>query len=86
MVGQWKICKKLSQKIDELSGLMLYLAIASGDITQTNRIHDREKIHQILTEEFANKESFADYFIEQVDQSLDLCRQLSDELESTPLL
>lgn len=86
MVDQWKLCNKLTQKIDELSGLMSYLAIASGDITQTNRIHDPEKIHQILTAEFGNKESFADYFIEQIDQSLDLCRQISDEFEFTPLL
>ena len=83
MVNQWKLCGQLNQKISELSGLTLYLAIASGDVTQTNKLHDPEKIHQILTGEFVNEQSFADYFVEQVDQALDLCEQLSAELEST---
>ena len=81
MVGQWKLCNQLTQKVSELSGLMAYLAVASGDVTQTNKIHDREKVYQILTEKFAHRETFADYFIEQIDQALDLCEQLLEELE-----
>ena len=83
MVNQWKLCNQLTQKISELSGLMAYLAIASGDITQTNKFHDPETVHQILTEEFGNKESFADYFIEQIDQALNLSKQLHEVLEYT---
>ena len=83
MFDQWKLCYRLTQKMSELSGLMAYLAVASGDITQTNKIHDPEAVHQILTGKFADRESFADYFVEQVDQSLDLCEQLWEELEST---
>jgi hypothetical protein len=83
MVDQWKLCNQLTQKVSELSGLMAYLAVASGDVTQTNKIHDREKVHQILTEKFADRESFADYFIEQVDKALNLCQQLHKGLECT---
>ena len=83
LVDQWKLCNQLTQKVSELSGLMAYLAVASGDVTQTNKIHDREKVHQILTDKFANRESFADYFIEQVDQALNLCQQLHKGLECT---
>jgi hypothetical protein len=81
MVDQWKLCNQLTQKVSELSGLMAYLAVASGDVTQTNKIHDLEKVHQILTEKFADRDSFANYFIEQVDQALNLCQQLHKGLE-----
>ena len=81
MFNQWKLSEKLTQKISELSGLTLYLAIASGDITQTNKVHDREAVHQILINEFANNQTFADYFIERIDEALDLCEQLSANLE-----
>lgn len=81
MVNQWKVCNHLTQKISELSGLMAYLAVASGDITQRNKIHYPEAVRQILTGKFANRESFADYFVEQVEKALDLCQQLDAGFE-----
>jgi len=47
---------------------------------------DGKRYDQVLIEEFDNKGTFTDYYIERIDQSLDLCRQLSDEFGSTPLL
>ena len=45
--------------------------------------YDRdERYNQVLTEEFGEKGPFADYYIEQIDQSLALCDQLSAELKS----
>ena len=79
---QWDLCRQLTQMIDELSGLISYATITSGDIRQTNEYHNPEEVRRVLTEEFGNKASFADYFIDRIDQSLDLCEQLLRELES----
>ncbi len=79
---QWDLCRELTRMIDELSGLIAYATIASGDIRQNNEFHDPEQVYRVLTEKFGKKESFADYYIERIDQSLDLCEQLLRELES----
>jgi hypothetical protein len=79
---QWDLCRELTRMIDELSGLIAYATIASGDIRQNNEFHDPEQVYRVLTEEFGNKGPFADYYIERIDQSLGLCEQLLQELES----
>lgn len=81
-VNRWKLAHKLNKKINELSGLIAYLTIASGDLALDNQIHNPEAVYQILTTEFGNKDSFADYFTEQVNQALDLCGQLHEGFES----
>lgn len=107
MKNQWKLCRQLTQRIDELCDLIGYAQIARWEFLQTAKAHgndesyqsgiakwrlgqyttgDKETCHNVLTAEFGNKESFADYFVERIDLALDLCRQLSDEFGSTPLL
>ncbi|MHC4265767.1 MAG: hypothetical protein ACYSUK_07530 [Planctomycetota bacterium] len=81
---QWDLCRQLTQMIDELSGLIAYATIAGGDIRQNNEFHDPEAVYLVFTKEFDNKASFADYFIERIDQSLDLCGQLLYEFEYVP--
>jgi hypothetical protein len=80
--SQRKLCKQLARKIDGLSDLITYATIASWDLQQTNQTQQDEAFAQILTKEFANRGPFADYLLEQIDQSLDMCRQLLAELES----
>ncbi len=77
----------LLRRIDELCALITYAEIASQDyleqIIKENRYDtDAEKFDQVLTEEFGDKGPFADYYIERIDQSLDLCEQLFEGLES----
>jgi len=74
--GQRKLCKRLSRKVDALSDLMIYAAIATWDIQQTRQIKQDQALLQILKKEFAGKGSFAVYLLEQIDQSVDLCAQL----------
>jgi hypothetical protein len=81
MVSQWKLAHKLDKKINELSGLIAYLTVAAGDLSLDNKYHNEEAVYQILTTEFGNKDSFADYFAEQVDHALALCDQLQDGIE-----
>ena len=81
MANQQKLAHKLTQKTNELSGLISYLTVASGDITLRNKIHKPEAISKILTKEFGNKDSFAEYLIEQIDQALGLCDQLHEGFE-----
>jgi len=76
MASQWKLSYRLTQKVDKLSGLISYLRISGGDITLTNKIHNPEAVRKILTKKFGDKDSFADYLIEQIDQTL----ALRDEL------
>jgi hypothetical protein len=79
---QWDLCRQLNQMIDELSGLIAYATIASGDIRQNNEFHDPERVYDVLTGEFNNKGPFVDYYIERIDQTLNLCKQLLSEFES----
>ncbi len=74
--GQRKLCKRLSRKVDALSDLMTYTAIASWDIQQTRQIKQDEALLQVLKKEFAGKGPLANYLLEQIDQSVDLCAQL----------
>ena len=84
---QRELCRLLTRRIDELCALITYAEIARQDfieqIINQNQFNRGEKYHQVLTEEFGNKGPFADYYIERIDQSLDLCAQLLGELEST---
>ena len=70
------MCKRLSRKVDALSDLMTYTAIASWDIQQTRQIKQDEALLQVLKKEFAGKGPLANYLLEQIDQSVDLCAQL----------
>jgi hypothetical protein len=85
--GQRELCRHLTRRIDELCALITYAEIARQDfieqLMRQNHQFDRgERFDQVLTEEFGNKGPFADYYIERIDQSLDLCEQLLAELES----
>lgn len=84
---QQDLCRRLIRRIDELCALITYAEIASQDyleqIIKENRYDtDAEKFDQVLTKEFGDKGPFADYYIERIDQSLDLCEQLFEGLES----
>jgi hypothetical protein len=104
MKNQWKLCRQLTQRIDELCDLIGYAQIARWEFLKTAKAHgndesyqsgiarwrrgqyttgDKETCHHVLTEEFGNKPSFADYFIERIDLAQDLCKQLTVELDST---
>jgi hypothetical protein len=82
---QRELCRQLSRRIDELCALIIYAEIARQDLleeTFSQGKHKRgQRYDQVLTTEFGNKGPFADYYIERIDQSLDLCRQLFEELE-----
>lgn len=84
---QRNLCRQLARRIDELCALIIYAEIASQDLIdqlfkQNYQFNRDERFHQVLTEEFGNKGPFADYYIERIDQSLDLCEQLLRELKS----
>ena len=85
---QRDLCRHLARRIDELCALITYAEITSIDFVEQiikQNQHDKlaEKFEQVLTEEFGNKGPFADYYIERIDQSLDLCKELSQNVEST---
>ena len=83
---QRDLCRHLIRRIDELCALIIYAEVAREDfLEQTieqNQYKHGERYDQVLTEEFGNKGPFADYYIERIDQSLDLCEQLFEGLES----
>ena len=83
---QRDLCRHLIRRIDELCALITYAEIASQDLLEQiinqNQYKRGERYDQVLTEEFGNKGPFADYYIERIDQSLDLCEQLLEGLES----
>ena len=84
---QRDLCRHLARRIDELCALITYAEITSLDFVEQiikQNQHDKlaEKFEQVLTEEFGNKGRFADYYIERIDQSLDLCKELSQNFES----
>ena len=84
---QRDLCRHLARRIDELCALITYAEITSLDFVEQiikQDQHDKlaEKFEQVLTEEFGNKGRFADYYIERIDQSLDLCKELSQNFES----
>ena len=74
------VCRHLIRRIDELCALITYVEVAQEDFV--DRMHSQnqydldEEYDKVLTEEFGNKGRFADYYIERIDQSLDLCGQL----------
>jgi len=78
---QFRLSRKLNQKIDESLDLISYLTIASGDITIRNKINMTDAVRTILTKEFADKNSFLEYFIDRIDQALELSDQLTQKLE-----
>ncbi|HIJ70751.1 MAG TPA: hypothetical protein HPP87_05225 [Planctomycetes bacterium] len=82
---QRELCRQLSRRIDELCALIIYAEIASQDhleeIFSQGKFKRGQRYDQVLTAEFGDKGPFADYYIERIDQSLDLCRQLFEELE-----
>jgi hypothetical protein len=78
---QRDLCRRLARKIDELSDLITYTTIATWDIEQTGEIRRDQALHQLLAREFASKGFLGAYLLEQIDQSLDMCRQLLAELE-----
>jgi hypothetical protein len=83
---QRNLCRQLTRRINELCALITYAEIARQDffeqVIRQKQFNRSEKYDQIiLIEEFGNKGPFADYYIERIDQSLDLCKQLLKELE-----
>ena len=86
---QRNLCRHLTRRIDELCALIIYAEVTRQDfieqlVDQNHQFNNSERYDQVLTEEFGNKGSFADYYIDRIDQSLDLCEQLLAELEPTP--
>jgi hypothetical protein len=83
---QRDVCRHLTRRIDELCALITYAEIATQDfleqIIRQNQYKHGERYDQVLTEEFGNKGPFAHYYIERIDQSLDLCKELSQSVES----
>jgi hypothetical protein len=77
----FRLSRKLNQKIDESLDLISYLTIASGDIIIRNKIDFTDAVKTILTKEFADKNSFSEYFIDRIDQALELSDQLIQKLE-----
>ena len=80
--NQRKMCKQLTRKIDHLSELLTYAVIASWDIQQTYEIDTDKAFRRVLRKEFGGTESFGDFFLDQIEQSLDLCKELSQNFES----
>ena len=82
---QRNLCRQLTRRIEELCALITYAEIARQDLIEQvikqNRLNREERYHQVLTKEFGNKGPFADYYIERIDQSLDLCEELLEEFE-----
>ncbi len=83
---QLDLCRLLARRIDELCALITYAEIARQDLLEQiinqNQYKHGQRFDQVLTEEFGNKGPFADYYIERIDQSLELCEQLLGELGS----
>jgi len=82
---QRDLCRQLTRRIDELCALIIYAEVTRQDfleqVINQNQYEHGERYDKVLTEEFGNKGPFADYYIERIDQSLDLCEQLLGELE-----
>ncbi len=79
---QRKLYKKLSRKVGEISDLLTYAIIAGWDIQQTERISPDEGFRQILRKEFGGRGPLGALLIEQIDESMDLCKKLLEELQS----
>jgi hypothetical protein len=80
--NQRKMCNQLTRSIDHLSELLTYAIIASWDIQQTHEVDADEAFRRVLRKEFGGTESFDDYFLDQIEQSLKLCKELSEKIES----
>jgi hypothetical protein len=79
---QKDLCKQLTRRIDHLSELLTYAIIASWDIQQTYEVDTDKAFRRVLRKEFGGTESFGDFFLDQIEQSLDLCKELSQNFES----
>ncbi|MHC4087757.1 MAG: hypothetical protein ACYSWZ_22315 [Planctomycetota bacterium] len=79
---QRDLCRKLTQRIDHLSELLTYAIIARWDIQQTYEVDTDEAFGRVLRKEFGGTEPFGDFFLDQIEQSLDLCKELSQNFES----
>jgi hypothetical protein len=87
---QRELCRHLTRRIDELCALVIYAEVTRQDlieqlINQNHQFNNGERYDQVLTEDFGNKGPFADYYVERIDQSLDLCEQLLSEFENVQL-
>lgn len=80
--NQKKMCKQLTRKIEHLSDLLTYATIASWNIQQTHEVNADEAFRQVLRREFGGTESFGDFFLDHIEQSLKLCKELSENVES----
>jgi hypothetical protein len=82
---QRDLCRHLNRRIDELCALIIYAEVVRQDLLEEvirqNKHKNGERYDRVLTEEFGNKGPFADYYIERIDQSLDLCEELMEGLE-----
>jgi hypothetical protein len=79
---QRDLCRQLTRSIDHLSELLTYAVIASWDIQQTYEVDTDKAFRRVLRKEFGGTESFGDFFLDQIEQSLDLCKELSQNFES----
>ena len=81
-INQKKMCNKLIRKIDHLSELLTYAVIASWDIQQTHEVDADEAFRRVLRKEFGGIEPFGDFFLDQIDESVKLCKELTENFES----
>ncbi|MHC4754510.1 MAG: hypothetical protein ACYTBP_05145 [Planctomycetota bacterium] len=83
---QRNLCRKLTRRIEELWTLIQYAKTKRQDFIEElisrKQYNNRERYIQVLTEDFGENGSFADYYIDRINQSLDLCEQLLALLES----
>ncbi len=79
---QRDLCRQLTRRIDHLSELLTYAVIASWDIQQTDEVDTDKAFRRVLRKEFGGKGPFGDFFLDQIEQSLDLCKELSQNFES----
>ncbi len=78
-------CRQLNRRIDELYALITYAEIANQDylekMIKLNQYKPGQRHDHVLTEEFGSRGAFSDYYIEQIDQGLELCEELLTEFK-----
>jgi hypothetical protein len=79
---QRDLCRQLTRRIDHLSELLTYAIIASWDIQQSHKVGADAAFSQVLRKEFGGIETFGAHFLDEIDESLKLCKELSQNFES----
>jgi hypothetical protein len=80
LANQWRQVRQLSRKIDKLSDLVAYLTIKTSSLGHSSEPYEPVDAPLTWTTNSENNASFGDYFVGQVEQTLDLCNQLYEDL------